>query len=260
MVGVVAFHDRDAAASLIRWWRDAGVDTLVEDEARDWLSAKSPLPAGERVAERSDAGRGAVADSAPLPGRSAAVPLPCRERVEEALPPTLPALLDWLRDSPDVPEARWGRTRVLPAGDPQSELMILIDAPDAGELMSGETGALFDKMLTAIGRDRASIWLAPFATIRPVGRVPQDALRRLTAIARHQIALVAPKRLLVMGDTPSRALLGTEVIPARGKFHSLNLGAATVETVTTFHPRLLQERPAYKAQAWKDLQLLMKGL
>lgn len=242
MVGVVAFHDREAAASLIRWWRDAGVDTFVEDEARDWLTTRPTQIA-------------AAASQPAAISKPALLPVPVAE-----LPPTLPALLDWLRDSPDVPEARWGRTRVLPAGDPQSELMILIDAPDAGELMSGETGALFDKMLTAIGRDRASIWLAPFATIRPVGRVPQDALRRLTAIARHQIALVAPKRLLVMGDTPSRALLGTEVIPARGKFHSLNLGAATVETVTTFHPRLLQERPAYKAQAWKDLQLLMKGL
>ncbi|GAO38375.1 hypothetical protein SCH01S_14_00400, partial [Sphingomonas changbaiensis NBRC 104936] len=200
-----------------------------------------------------------VHNSAPLPGRSAAVPLPGGERVEE-LPPTLPALLDWMRDSADVPEARWGKTRVLPAGDPRSDLMILIDAPEAGELMAGEIGALFDRMLAAIGRDRASIWLAPFATVRPVGRVPQDVLRRLTAVARHQIGLVAPKRLLIMGDAPSRALLGMEAIPARGKFHSLNLGAATVETVATVHPRLLQERPAFKAQAWKDLQLVMKGL
>ena len=242
MVGVVAFHDREAAASLIRWWRDAGVDTFVEDEARDWLTTRPTQIA-------------AAASQPAAISKPALLPVPVAE-----LPPTLPALLDWLRDSPDVPEARWGRTRVLPAGDPQSELMILIDAPDAGELMSGETGALFDKMLTAIGRDRASIWLAPFATIRPVGRVPQDALRRLTAIARHQIGLVAPKRLLIMGDTPSRALLGTEVIPARGEFHSLNLGAATVEAVATYHPRLLLERPACKAQAWKDLQLLMKGL
>lgn len=253
MEGVVALHDREAAASLIRWWRDAGVDTIVEDEAQDWLAAAKPVPSsGERSEARKEA---ESARPAPAPK-----PLsPEGERTEQ-LPAPLPALLDWLRDSADVPEARWGRTRVLPEGDPQSDLMILIDAPDTGELMGGETGALFDKMLAAINRDRSSIWLAPFATIRPVGRVPQEALRRLTAIARHQIGLVAPKRLLVMGDTPNRALLGTEVIPARGKFHSLNLGAAIVETVATFHPRLLQERPAYKAQAWKDLQLLMKGL
>jgi DNA polymerase len=149
---------------------------------------------------------------------------------------------------------------VLPAGDPQSDLMILIDAPDAGELMGGELGALFDKMLAAIGRDRGSIWLAPFATVRPVGRVPQRDFKRLADIARHHIGLVAPKRLLIMGDAPSRALLGTEVVSARGQTHSLNLDGVTVEAVATHHPRLLNDRQTAKAQAWKDLQLLMKGL
>jgi DNA polymerase len=251
MVGALALNDRDAAASLIRWWRDAGVDTLVEDQARDWLAAPKPLP----LSERSNAAKAA---ESPAPARRSQPLSP--ENEKEVFPPSLPALIDWMRDSGDVPEARWGRTRVLAAGDPQSDLMIMIDAPDAGELIGGETGELFDRMLKAIGRDRGSIWLAPFATVRPVGRIPREALRRLTAIARHHIGLVAPKRLLIMGDTPSRALLGTEVIPARGHYHSLNLGAATVEAVATVHPRLLQERPSFKAQAWKDLQLVMEGL
>ncbi|MFD1611787.1 uracil-DNA glycosylase family protein [Sphingomonas tabacisoli] len=265
MEGVTAFSGHEAAASLIRWWRDAGVDTLVDDEPRDWLATSNPLPTGERVGE-SDAGRGAESArrvSAPLPGRSAAVPLPGGERVE--LPADLTAFVAWMRESADVPEARWGRTRLLPAGNAQADLMILIDAPDRGDaetgtLLSGSLGALFDKMLGAIGRDRSSIWLASFATVRPVGRVPEDALKRLTAIARHHIGLVAPKRLLIMGDLPSRALLGTEVMQARGELRSLDHGNATVEAVATFHPRLLDERPAFKAQAWKDLQLLMKGL
>lgn len=259
MVGALAFHDREAAASLIRWWRDAGVDTLVEDEARDWLAPAKPLPVTERLAARREPASTAVHGSATLPSRSAAT-IPSGKKLEEALPPTLPALLDWLRDSADVPEARWGRTRVLPGGNPASDLMILIDAPDSGELIGGEIGALFDRMLVAIGRDRSSIWLAPFATVRPIGRIARDAFDHLAAVARHHIGLVAPKRLLIMGDLPSRALLGTEVIPARGRIHSLSLGAATVETVATVHPRLLQERPTYKAQAWKDLQLVMKGL
>jgi DNA polymerase len=248
MVGALAFNDREAAASLIRWWRDAGVDTLVEDQARDWLTAPKPLPLHER-------------DAVEAPERPAAARAPRPVVAErDELPSTLPAFLDWMRDSADVPERRWGRTRVLPAGDPTSNLMILIDAPDGGELIGGETGALFDKMLKAIGRDRGSIWLAPFATVRPVGRVSQDVLRRLTAIARQHIGLIAPKRLLIMGDTPCRALLGTEVIPARGRHHRLDLGTTTVEAVATVLPRLLLERPNFKAQAWKDLQLVMEGL
>jgi DNA polymerase len=255
MVGALALDDRAAAASLIRWWQDAGVDTLVEEAPRDWLAAAKPLPFREEICERSEAGRG-VGSSSP-----AQVPQPrSPEGDREELPATLPALLEWMRNSADVPEARWGRDRVVATGDPKSDLMIMIDAPDGGELIGGETGALFDRMLQAIGRDRSSIWLAPFATVRPVGRVSQDALRRLTAIARHHIGLVAPKRLLIMGDTPSRALLGTEVIPARGKYHSLDLGTANVEAVATVLPRLLLDRPSFKAQAWKDLQLVMEGL
>ena len=246
MEGVSVTGSREAAASLIRWWRDAGVDTLVEDAPRNWLARPAPSAA-----------------PAPAP---AAKSQPPRASAPASLPGTLDALLAWMRESAEVPEARWGRTRVLPAGDPQSGLMILTDMPEPGDaeagiLMAGELGALFDRMLAAIGRDRASIWLAPFATIRsPGGRVAPDAAKRLAEIALHHIALIAPKRLLIMGDLPNRALIGPDWQTGRGSLQTINLGEGKVEVVATFHPRLLLQRPAYKAQAWKDLQLLMKGL
>lgn len=250
MEGVHVTGSHAAAASLLRWWRDAGVDTLVEDAPRDWL-ARPAQPAAPTVAEPI-----AQAENPQIPEPT---------RLPAALPDTLDGLLAWMADSPDAPEAPWGRKRILPTGNRQAELMVLIDTPEpgdaeAGVLLSGEVGVLFDRMLAAIGQDRASIWLAPFATVRSVGRVPADALRRLTEIARHQIALVAPKRLLIMGDVPNRALNGAGWQDARGSLQKINLGAVSVEAVATFHPRLLHERPAYKAQAWKHLQLLMKGL
>jgi len=262
MQGVQAF-DSAAAASLIRWWRDAGLDVLVGDEPRGWLS--NPLPSGDRDGRETARERRNPEPSplSPLAPAGATHPLPGGERV--VFPATLPELLAWMRDSADVPEAGWGRTRILPAGDPASGLMILTDMPErgdaeAGRLLAGEVGELFDKMLAAIGRGRDSIWLAPIATVRSIGRVPPDAAKRLVEIARHHIALVAPKRLLIMGDTPNRALIGEDWQERRGALHSINLGAVTVEAVGTFHPRLLLERPAYKKQAWADLQLLMKGL
>lgn len=251
MEGVHFTGSREAAASLMRWWRDAGVDTLVEDRPRDWLAHPTPSPV--------PAIQSAPAPT-PAPARMAA-PAP----KAAALPASLDDLVAWMGESPDVPEARWGRTRILPAGDPQSDLMILTDMPEpgdaeAGMLMAGDLGALFDRMLVAIGRDRSSIWLAPFASVRSVGRVPANEARRLIEIARHQIGLVSPKRLLIMGDLPNRALIGENWQDGRGSLQSINLGAVNVEAVSTFHPRLLHERPAFKAQAWKDLQLLMKGL
>lgn len=255
MQGVAALPNRDAVASLIGWWREAGVDTLVDDAPRNWLAkALPPAPRPDPVAQKGDlhAFRPALQDN---PGGGQTIDLP----------DTLAGLLEWMRDGDDVPEAKWGRKRILPAGDPASGLMILTDMPEPGDaeagiLLSGEIGALFDRMLAAIGRGRDSIWLAPLASIRSVGRVPQDASDRLIAIARHQIGLVAPKRLLIMGEQPNKALIGPDWQARRGEIQALDLGHIVVETVSTFHPRLLHDRPAYKKQAWSDLQLLTKGL
>jgi DNA polymerase len=265
MEGVQTLPDQMAAANLLRWWRDAGVDVLVGEEPRPWLRTLTPPPAGERDGREAARERGREADASSPEVTSLRHPLSAKDSVDAALPATLAELLIWMAESGDVPEARWGRARLLPSGNPQSDLMILTDMPEpddaeAGQLLSGEVGALFDRMLAAIGLGRDTIWLSPFATIRSIGRIPSEAHRRLAEIARHQIALVAPKRLLIMGKTPNEALIGPDWQERRGALHSLNLGAVQVETVSTFHPRLLHERPSYKAQAWKDLQLLTKGL
>ena len=42
-MGVYPQHDWTAlAASALDWWRDAGVDTLVDDLPRDWFAAPAP--------------------------------------------------------------------------------------------------------------------------------------------------------------------------------------------------------------------------
>lgn len=235
--------DRDLVLSALAWWREAGLDTLVEDHPRDWLAR--PVPAAPTQA--------AAAAAAPAP-----VP-------EPALPDTLDGLLAWLRDSADAPEAGWGGTRLLPSGDAAADLVVLTDMPEtgdaeAGTLIAGELGLLFDRMLTAIGRDRQRIWLAPLTTVRPIGGLPQAAVPRLATIARHQLGLLPARRVLLMGDAPNRALLGAEAARLRGRLHTINLEGRTIDAVATIHPRLLLQRPSLKAEAWKDLQLLMKGL
>ena len=73
-------------------------------------------------------------------------------------------------------------------------------------------------------------------------------------IARRHIALAKPKRLLLFGDGPCRALLGEPLAAARGHVHKVE----GVRTVATFHPRWLMQRPSDKALAWRDLLLLME--
>lgn len=245
--------DRAAALSALAWWQDAGVDTLVEDRARDWLAppAAASAPAG------------AVTPAARMP-RPAAPPASAAPAAPAPLPADFAAFKAWLAASPDVPEAGWGAARLLPVGDPGAALMIAIDMPepgdaDAGTLLDGPTGRLFDAMLRAIGQARESIVLASLAAIRPPGgRIPADAAPALAERAHHLVGLVAPRRLLVMGDAANRALLGADAAAARGRLHPLNLGGRTIAAVATLHPRLLLDRPAAKALAWRDLQLLMK--
>ncbi len=136
---------------------------------------------------------------------------------------------------------------------------------DAGTLLGGAAGRLFDRMLAAIGHSRTSIHLVPLCAKRPMtGRIAPDIEERLGEIARHHIALAGPKRVLLLGNAPSRALLGADVAPARESLRVVNLTggskAVTVEAVASFHPRFLLERPAQKADAWRDLQLLIGGL
>jgi DNA polymerase len=169
------------------------------------------------------------------------------------------------RISAAAPDGGWN-TPIAPQGHAGSGLMVLVDMPEredasTGQLLSGEPGRLFDRMLAAIGRDRQSIYLASLAVARPLsGQVAAEAQDRLAEIARHHIALVRPKRVLLLGDAVSRAVLGTGMAAARQSLHLLNHAGGQSEVVASFHPRLLLDRPAYKAEAWRDLQMVIGGV
>lgn len=245
---------RQAAASAMEWWRDAGVDVLVGDEPFDWLTPEpaelvAPLaPASLAPASLTTAAR--AAEAAPSPA--------------VAMPATIAELLTW-RTGSAAPEAGWGVPLIPATGPANADIMILIDCPErdsSDSLLGGAAGRLFDRMLAAIGRSRADVHLASLCAARPAaGRLPRDMESQLAEIARHHVALAAPRRLLVMGDAASRAILSANVMQARGRLHALNHKKDSQgEVVASFHPRMLLERPVLKAEAWKDLQMLMGGL
>jgi uracil-DNA glycosylase len=181
------------------------------------------------------------------------------------MPDTLEAFQAWLL-SGDVPLASPSSVRVGPAGDPASGLMILVDMPsaadvDAGSLLSGEAGALFDKMIGAIERSRETVYLAPLSPVRtPAGTLPPAVAAALAAIARRHVGLVAPKALLLFGDACANALLGAPVAQTRGKWHELETSAGNIRTLVTIRPEKLIQVPAVKKHAWEDLQMLREGL
>ncbi len=246
---------QQAAASVLEWWHDAGVDTLVEDVPRDWFATPEPFLLQPQQ-----------------PGVPASPASPVAVPVSSAMPLVLADFLAW-RSGADVPEAGWNGISLAAEGPADATVMVLADCPDrddagegdggpgsAGRLLSGASGRLLDRMLAAIGLTRDEVHVAAVCAKRPTaGRIHREVEDRLAEIARHHIELVAPKRLLLLGNAASRAILGMELQAARGRLHGFSHKVGETGAVASFHPRFLIEKPAAKAEAWKDLQMLMGG-
>lgn len=238
---------RADALSALSWLVDAGVDVLVDDAPRNWLAAPAPP-----VAEPPP-------PAAPTPARivTAAPAAFDGDAVERliALAETPAALAE---------AAATLRARPIFAdGDAASGVMIVGQeaAPDdaaTGRPFSGPSGALLDRMLAAIGRDRSSVYLTNLFLWRAAGgRPPSDEETRLsTLILRRHIELVRPRALLVMGDKPSKALFDTDaaITRLRGRWIDLAVGETVVPALPTFNPAYLLRMPAHKALSWADLR------
>jgi len=221
------------ARSALSWWLEAGVDLAVQEEPRDWLN--------------------------PAPRSAAPTPAPVIN-IAEPSHETLAELRQWLETSAQLPLASATARRILPHGPENAPVMLLSDAPTledatSGQPIGGESWELAKRMLAAIGIAADEAYSASLSCFNTPGSRMDDKDRAACAeIARRHIRLAQPRRLLLFGDGPARALLGKPLPQARGHVHKVE----GVRTVATFHPRNLVNQPSNKSLAWKDLLLLME--
>jgi DNA polymerase len=226
------------ARSALGWWLEAGVDTAVQEEPRNWLK---PAPKTGTV---------------PVQGLS----LPEQRNVIRPSHETLAELQEWLATSAQLPLASATAKRILPHGPENAAVMVLSDAPTledyaSGRPIGGDAWALTQRMLAAIGIEPDEAYCASLSPIHsPGARLSGRDLDEYADIARGHVRLAKPQRLLLFGDGPSQALLGKRLVEARGHIHKVE----GVRTVATFHPRQLIKRPLDKRLAWQDLLLLME--
>ncbi len=136
-----------------------------------------------------------------------------------------------------------GRTQVVfGVGDPGAGLMFVGEGPGREEDLKGEpfvgrSGQLLDRVLRqelGLGRDR--VYIANVVKCRPPGN--RDPLPEEVAACRpyldEQIALVAPRVIVTLGNFATRLLLDTAegIKQLRGRAYPY--GDAVV--VPTFHP------------------------
>lgn len=223
--------------SALDWWVDAGVDTLIDEVPVPWLSR----------------------------GRAKTVDAPTDAPPQKSAG-TLQELVVQLTTHPALDAFSQPSQRLVASGNPEADLMVMIDMPEAedaatGTLISGEAGALFDKMLAAIQLDRSQCYIAAFCPARlPGGSIPSELIDMLSDFARSHVALVAPKKLWIMGMAASRALIGADAVFGQGRKRFVNYEGTTVEAVASFSPRMLLQQPKRKSAAWADMQALMQGI
>lgn len=216
-------------ADLLEWWVEAGVDVAISETPRNWLQPSPRGPGSEPPAN-----------------------------VAEPSHQTLAELRDWLSSSVQLPLASATARRILPHGPEEAAVMLLSDAPAledfaAGQPIGGEAWTLAGKMLAAVGIPLDQAYSASLSCFHaPGSRLSEQDRAACAEIARKHIALARPKRLILFGDGPCRALLGQSLAQARGRIERIE----GVRTVATFHPRWLLQRPSDKAKAWADLLLL----
>jgi DNA polymerase len=247
---------KDTIESYLGWWQSAGYELPVSNDRRDWLAPAAAAKAVESSAhlEKPKAVEG-IRPAPPAP--VAAAPIV----IDHAgpLPATVEAFDHWWMHGDDAPGAIPGTPRLAPSGAGEASLMVLTDCPDAedvqsGKLFAGRTGDLLDAMLAAIGLARSDVRLSALIACRPPGGlIDPSSSGRLGQIARHQIKLVRPKALLILGQNAMRTIESVDNPSGKPQF---NQDGGNVVVHGIHHPRLLIERPLLKRQAWESLKQL----
>lgn len=241
------------AASLVDWWKMAGALYSHDEMPVDWLAPEEPALESLTLSSRHET--------------RAVLTQPIVEHpaiANAAWPIEIAELRHAIANGHPLPSNKFGGKSTLPAGNANAQLMIIGDLPDieeveAGSLGAGSLGQLLFKMVAAIGFKLDNCYLTALATTRPAtGELPDDDLDLLAKFALHQIDLVNPQSILILGSATCRALLGADLIAARQNLPDINHIVGIKAATPTFHPRTLRARPALKAQAWQDLQMLAK--
>jgi len=271
-----------AAREVLAFYREAGVDALLDESPLDRFAADDATPA---PAMRKESALPTPEPRAGATGRA----LPARERDIVSRPsPSLPpeaaamaareaakgaATLEQLRAMLERFEGCALRTTatqlVFADGNPQARVMFVGEAPGRDEDIEGlpfvgRSGKLLDRMMAAIGLDRRSAYIANVVPWRPPGNrtpTPQESAVCLPFTLR-QIELANPDILVCLGSPSTQTLLNSKdgILKTRGRWLPFHTGTREIRAIATLHPAYLLRQPLQKRFAWRDFLAIKKAL
>jgi uracil-DNA glycosylase len=261
-----------AVADRLAYYRELGIYDVYK------------RPVAEAVEESAESAA-AVADDEPV-AVAAAILEPEVEMGTAKLkvlnrPAALKAIREDLGDCTRCVLHKQGRKQIVfGVGNPQADIMFVGEGPGAdedeqGEPFVGRAGQLLNNMITAMGIRREDVYIANVVKCRPPGnRTPErEECDTCGPFLMRQIAVVKPKVVVALGAVSAKTLLGVNdsMMNLRGKFYDFNPALAKnaaerdaswqgTKLAVTYHPAYLLRDPRQKAEAWKDLQMVMKYL
>ena len=230
-------------AAAFDWWRDAGVDGVLADEAMQWLSREEEDNAGPEQGRLPSP----VEPAKPQPPPAAPAFDP------GTWPPELEHFAEWWLNDPKLVTGGL-HGRIVPRGPKQAALMVLIPQPEAEDsdiLLSGPQGRVLSGFLAAAGIAPDSVYLA---SVLP-GHMPMPDWDRIASeglgqLAAHHVSLVKPDRLLCFGSS-ILPLLGHDPANSPADFRELNHEGRTVPLMAARDLAALVERPRWRAALWQ---------
>ena len=154
---------------------------------------------------------------------------------------------------------------VFGAGDPQTRLCFLGEAPGAdedrtGKPFVGQAGQLLDRIIAACTLQREQVYILNVLKCRPPrNRTPlPDEVANCRVFFERQLEIIAPEFICCLGAVAAQSLLRTtqSLGRLRGRFHDFRGSKVLV----TYHPAYLLRSPNMKRAAWDDMKMLMQEM
>jgi len=262
--------NRDTARALLEFYAEAGVDALLGEQPIDrFAAADAPRPSAAQPAAAAPA----APEIKPSPTLFAAPHSPDDAAMAARQAAKSAKSLDELRAILDTFDGcalkATASQLVFADGNPKARVMFVGEAPGRDEDIEGlpfvgRSGKLLDRMLAAIGLDRASVYIANIVPWRPPGNrtpTPQESQICLPFILR-QIELANPDILVCLGGPSAQTLLGIKdgITKIRGRWFTFDTGQREIRAMPTFHPAFLLRSPLQKRFAWRDFLAIKKAL
>lgn len=176
------------------------------------------------------------------------------------------------KEAPHAPFITSFQNIVWDDGDPCARLMFVGEAPGAdedaqGKPFVGRAGQLLNKMISAMGLSRETVYIANVLKVRPPGNATPTAeeIEASKPFLIEQIKIVRPEVIVALGLPASKCLLETNEAMGRlrNRFHEIEIEPGyTVPVMPTYHPAYLLRSytPENRKKVWEDLQMVLERL